>query len=527
MTRNKSMVWGLSVLTLLSCSAFAAQDSLFKTNGIGIDVGKIQSILRAKHATWTAAPNRFTGMSRADLIRHLGLNTTPTNSALFKMKRPGHHALDSTALDWRNNQGVNWVSPILDQGNCGSCVAFATIGTLETQVNITSGLPWLNPELSPQALFECGGGGCDAGWTPDGAVSFLESTGVPDEACAPYTVGATGVDVSCNSICSDSADRSTKIIGSTNPTMGGVDIDAIKSALQNGPLITTLTVYADFMSYSSGIYQHTTGDALGGHAVSIVGYDDTQRYWVIRNSWGSDWGENGFIRVSYDDDSGIGAETYGLQVAKEDGYVSIQNPIDHSFAGGALNVDVESTFTDTQTMILTLTDSSGKTYTSNCSDLTHCHVNVDTTQLADGVYVARAEADRPSGKALSAEEYFYIMNTVPTLSLSFGGADGVDLTQPLSSTINFDIKSGTGNPNIPLQYVEFHLVQNGKMLESRRANIVMPDMTLDWGTDRWPDGQYDISFVGGVVVNGKTYTVESNHYTVTTSNSGNSSLARR
>ena len=72
----------------------------------------------------------------------------------------------ATGLDWRNKDGVNWISPILNQGNCGSCVAFAAVGVLESQVNITSGIPGLNPSFSTQALFACGGGGCESGWEP-------------------------------------------------------------------------------------------------------------------------------------------------------------------------------------------------------------------------------------------------------------------------------------------------------------------------------------------------------------------------
>jgi hypothetical protein len=68
---------------------------------------------------------------------------------------------------------------------------------------------------------------------------------------------------------------------------GGSTIEDVKAALQKGPLITTLAVYADFESYSSGVYKHVDdGNAPeGGHAVSIIGYDDSKNAWLIRNSW--------------------------------------------------------------------------------------------------------------------------------------------------------------------------------------------------------------------------------------------------
>ena len=71
-----------------------------------------------------------------------------------------------------------------------------------------------------------------------------------------------------------------------------------------GPLVTTMTVYEDFFDHKSGVYKHTTGKLAGGHAVSIVGYDDKDQAWIIRNSWGPDYGDNGYVKIAYDDDSG-------------------------------------------------------------------------------------------------------------------------------------------------------------------------------------------------------------------------------
>lgn len=69
--------------------------------------------------------------------------------------------------------------------------------------------------------------------------------------------------------------------------------------MKNGPVQTAFTVYADFMSYKSGVYQHKTGEQLGGHAVKMVGWgvDNGVPYWLIANSWNTDWAENGFFRI--------------------------------------------------------------------------------------------------------------------------------------------------------------------------------------------------------------------------------------
>jgi C1A family cysteine protease len=107
----------------------------------------------------------------------------------------------ATQLDWRNYSGQNFVSPTLNQGRCGSCVAFAVIGALETQMNIarmTTTSPW---SYSPQHLFSCGGATCETGWRPGNAMSFLKKEGVPDESCFPYQSGAKGEDVACKKTC--------------------------------------------------------------------------------------------------------------------------------------------------------------------------------------------------------------------------------------------------------------------------------------------------------------------------------------
>ena len=67
----------------------------------------------------------------------------------------------------------------------------------------------------------------------------------------------------------------------------------------NGPVTAAFTVYEDFVSYSTGVYQHTTGKQLGGHAIEIVGYGEENgtKYWKIKNSWNPTWGDKGFFKI--------------------------------------------------------------------------------------------------------------------------------------------------------------------------------------------------------------------------------------
>ncbi|MFP3952058.1 MAG: C1 family peptidase, partial [Candidatus Bathyarchaeia archaeon] len=77
------------------------------------------------------------------------------------------------------------------------------------------------------------------------------------------------------------------------------ETESIKRALQEGPVVAAFSVYTDFYNYESGIYRHTSGDYMGGHCVTIVGYNDVDGYWICKNSWGVDWGEEGYFRIAY------------------------------------------------------------------------------------------------------------------------------------------------------------------------------------------------------------------------------------
>ena len=72
-----------------------------------------------------------------------------------------------------------------------------------------------------------------------------------------------------------------------------------KEIMTNGPVEGAFTVYSDFLSYKSGVYQYTTGDELGGHAIKILGWgvENNTPYWLVANSWNEDWGDKGFFKI--------------------------------------------------------------------------------------------------------------------------------------------------------------------------------------------------------------------------------------
>jgi hypothetical protein len=184
------------------------------------------------------------------------------------------------------------MTPVKNQGSCGSCVAFAAVGALEGQLKTQTNNPSWNIDLSEQHLFSCGGGSCSKGWYLSSALNYLKQYGTPDEACSPY-LGASG---SCSNSCPNWQSRAYKISSWNWVT---ATPEAIEAALQNGPLLTRFDVYTDFFSYSGGVYHYTSGSRAGGHAVTIVGYDSIERYWIVKNSWGSSWGESGYFRIGF------------------------------------------------------------------------------------------------------------------------------------------------------------------------------------------------------------------------------------
>jgi hypothetical protein len=195
-------------------------------------------------------------------------------------------------LDWRNKDGKNWVTPVKNQGGCGSCWAFSTIGTIEAVINIESGNPDLNIDLSEQHLVsDCYTfGDCDGGYLLN-VFRYITNTGVPEEICFPYTAR--------NCMCEPCIGWQNDVvrIAGYGYTENGISKWALETY---GPCSIILHISAaDWSYYTGGIYEPTR-EPGGWHAVVLVGYNDIEEYWIIKNSWGTNWGENGYMKIRYD-----------------------------------------------------------------------------------------------------------------------------------------------------------------------------------------------------------------------------------
>jgi len=222
------------------------------------------------------------------------------------------------AFNWCDLGGC---TPIKSQGGCGSCWAFAAIGAFESVILIQEGLV---VDLSEQWLVSCtDAGSCDGGWVGQ-ACDYHKCTGPADpcgdsgavlEADFPYTASDDPCDCPYHHpYCLNW----WSYIGGGDPT-----VDQIKQAIYSfGPVAVGVYSNDAFHAYNGGIF-NACEDKDTNHVVVLVGWDDNQGtagVWILRNSWGTDWGEDGYMRIEYEC-SRVGR--YGLFMG---GYVGNQNP---------------------------------------------------------------------------------------------------------------------------------------------------------------------------------------------------------
>jgi len=257
---------------------------------------RLNKLIREAGADWIAGEtpfSKFHGTKRRSGF--LGLAMTPelafsSLQAARKSEQSGTKAANALlppTIDWRNYKSKNWVTPIRDQGSCGSCVAFATCATLESRTLISQNKPSVNFDLSEAHLFYCGTpNSCDLGWQPAFALNFAQTVGVGLESSFPYTPG--------NQACR----QVTPAVKIHHASVAATTI-ARKTALLDGPVVASMAVYDDFFHYKSGVYRHVSGNLVGYHAICVIGYDDSQGCWLAKNSWGTSWGDSGFFAIRY------------------------------------------------------------------------------------------------------------------------------------------------------------------------------------------------------------------------------------
>jgi cathepsin B len=273
------------------------------SSAILINDPKRINAINSNNLGWTAGANKkFSGVHTADAKNYLGLLDIK-NGPTLPAKKFDHFTDLPENFDWRV-KNPSAIRPIRDQARCGSCWAFGTSESFSDRWNIHYNSTVV---LSPQTLVSCDKAdqGCNGGW-PINAWNFIKTTGLTTDSCYPYMSGDGHVPKCANmtegSECPSGPTEFVHFykVSSAYSITGGMQA-MMQEIYDNGPIEVGFHVYADFFNYKRGVYKHTGFYPQGGHAVKIVGWgvdpDSTptpnQKYWIVANSWGTDWGELG------------------------------------------------------------------------------------------------------------------------------------------------------------------------------------------------------------------------------------------
>jgi len=230
------------------------------------------------------------------------------------------------AWDWRNISGVNYLSWSRNQHipqYCGSCWAHGTTSALADRINIARNNTFPQIALSPQVIINCeAGGDCDGG-NPLGVYQFGNQVGIPEDSCQNY-LAADGTGPTCSAI--EQCKTCTPPAPPTGEN-GQANCSAVKNFTQwkvsqygsvsgvnnmkaeiyaRGPIGCGIDATTGLLAYTGGIYSEFSLFPSINHEISVVGWgadEEGTEFWVVRNSWGTYWGEQGFFRIKLNSDN--------------------------------------------------------------------------------------------------------------------------------------------------------------------------------------------------------------------------------
>ena len=202
----------------------------------------------------------------------------------------------SSGFDWR---AFGKVTPVKNQSPCGSCPFFSTVASWEGSHAIRNGTL---VDASEQRLLSCTSGTC-SGSNATVAANEMLANGTATEVAYPY--------VASNTACNASVSTPYDAINSARVNGWSPSVDEIQQAIcDHGPVSASMWSTGTFQAYDSGIFNESVspviasgtnaGQARTNHSMAIVGWSDSQGgYWIVKNSWGTGWGESGYARIAY------------------------------------------------------------------------------------------------------------------------------------------------------------------------------------------------------------------------------------
>jgi len=295
--------------------AYATSSLEYQARKAKFEVNKLDIIAhnQDKSNTWFKTINQFSDMDSVEFSNSHGFVhsrgvKTPTYLSSKELNIPADFRLSSLpkTVDWRtgakNPRGGDFVTPVKNQGMCGSCWAFSSTENIESHVALDANLT--TPiVLSPQNLVSCdpnpkhcgGKGGC-LGSVPELAFDWVKTNGLASEQDWPYVSGHTSINEACNNTAKPAAHITGYVKLSAN------NYTEVMYTLANiGPVAVNVDAIP-MQSYGGGLM---TGCALDDthidHVVQLVGFgydsDFDKNYWIMRNSWGTTWGIDGYMHL--------------------------------------------------------------------------------------------------------------------------------------------------------------------------------------------------------------------------------------
>lgn len=310
---------------LLLCAAVALASAGYHPHHQPLSEEMIRYVNKYANTTWTAGP----AMPRVPismLKRMMGVLEDPRGNELPTIQ----HDVENMDLPDNFDSREQWpncptIKEVRDQGDCGSCWAFGAVEAMSDRVCIASG-GIINAHISAEDLLSCClicGMGCNGGF-PRAAWSWFRMEGLvtggqyhSKQGCRPYTIEACehhvngslppcGSSIEPTPKCAHTCEAGytkkyadDKQYASTAYNVASEMAQIQAEIFKNGPVEGAFTVYADFPNYKSGVYQHVSGAALGGHAIRVLGWgvEKDTPYWLVANSWNADWGDKGLFKI--------------------------------------------------------------------------------------------------------------------------------------------------------------------------------------------------------------------------------------
>ncbi|XP_037536776.1 procathepsin L [Nematolebias whitei] len=209
-----------------------------------------------------------------------------------------------SSVDWRTE---GYVTPVKDQGQCGSCWAFSATGSMEGQQFRKAGTL---VSLSEQNLVDCSGStgnqGCNGGWMDRAFEYVMNNGGLDSELSYPY--------VAMDELCRYSSLFSAIKVAGYADIAEGSEEGLMEAVGTVGPVSVAIDASkSSFQFYSSGIYYEPECSTLSlDHGVLVVGYgsNGNENYWIVKNSWGELWGNKGYIQMSRNRDNNCAISSY-------------------------------------------------------------------------------------------------------------------------------------------------------------------------------------------------------------------------